>query len=297
MTPSKCGYIAVVGRPNVGKSTLINRILGEKLNITSRKPQTTRHRLLGIKTENDIQYIFVDTPGLHQKLPRKINKYMNKAAIAAIHDVDLILFVVDSIHFNEGDEWVAKQLEKTETPIILVINKIDTIENNEVLLPHIAELNKKYGFEKVINVSAQTGQHVEKLESLITENIPESDHFFFPEDAKTDRDDRFLAAEAIREKLIRALGQELPYETHVVIENMKKDKKIIHIDANIFVARDSQKAIIIGKKGERLKAIGSRARVDLEKLLSSKVMLRLWVKVKDKWSDTDQLLQKFGYDE
>ncbi len=296
-TPSKCGYIAVVGRPNVGKSTLLNRIIGEKLSITSRKPQTTRHRILGIKTQDTIQYIYVDTPGLHQKLPRKINKYMNKAAISAIHDVDLILFVVDSLYFNDGDAWVAQQLKNAKAPIILVINKMDSIGENDELLPHMAQLHEKYGFESIIPVSAKSGQNVPKLEKMITEKLPESDHFFFPEDAKTDRDDRFMASEIIREKLIRALGQELPYETHVVIEKMKKEGNIIHIDANIFVARDSQKSIVIGKGGERMKSIGQRARLDLEKILKSKIMLRLWVKVKDNWSDTDQLLQKFGYDE
>jgi GTP-binding protein Era len=296
MSKLKTGYIAVVGRPNVGKSTLLNRILGEKLSITSRKPQTTRHRVLGIKTQDNVQFVYVDTPGLHEKLPRKINKYMNKAAISAIFDVDLILFVVDSLHFNEGDEWVVKQLEKAESPVILVINKLDEITDKDALLPHVAKLNEQYGFSHVLPVSAKSGQGVDKLEALITEMLPETEAFFFPADAKTDRDDRFMASEIIREKLIRALGQELPYETHVVIERMQKQDKITHIDAIIFVARDSQKAIIIGQKGERLKAIGSRARLDLEKLLNTKIMLKLWVKVKDKWSDTDRLLQKFGYD-
>ncbi len=296
MNKKKSGYIAVVGRPNVGKSTLLNRILGEKLSITSRKPQTTRHRVLGIKTKDNIQYIYADTPGLHEKLPRKINKYMNKAAISAIHDVDLILFVIDGLHFNDGDAWVAQKLEKAEAKIILVINKIDEVTDRDALLPHIAKLNEKYGFKQVISVSAMSGQNVDKLESLIAQDLPEVEEFYFPTDAKTDRDARFIASELIREKLIRALGQELPYETHVVIERMEKQEKITHIDANIFVARNSQKAIIIGQKGARLKSIGTRAREDLEKSLNTKIMLRLWVKVKDKWSDTDQLIQKFGYD-
>lgn len=297
MTESKhAGYVAIVGRPNVGKSTLLNRILGKKISITSRKPQTTRHQILGVKTEGHTQTIYVDTPGLHQKLPRKINRYMNQAALSALHDVDVVVFVVDSIHFNEGDEWVLEQLEKIDLPVILAINKTDSLDSNTLLLPHVEKLSKMRAFDSVIPVSALSGKGVEALESAIAKYMPEVEHFYFPEDASSNRDDRFWVSEIIREKLVRSLGQELPYETHVVVDRMSKDEKIIHIDASIYVARESQKSIVIGKGGEKLKSIGMRAREEIEQHLGQKVMLKLWVKIKDKWSDSDRHIQKFGYD-
>lgn len=297
MTTKHCGYVAMVGRPNVGKSTLLNHILGEKISITSRKPQTTRHKVLGIQTEGDTQIIYVDTPGLHQKLPRKVNKYMNKAALSAITDVDVICFVVDAMHFNEGDQWVLDQLQKTKAPVILVINKVDTVTDQGELLQHAKHLSSLYPFKAIVPVSATSGYQLDKLQDEIKKELPETDFFFFPEDAKTDKDSRFQVAEIIREKLVRVLGQELPYETHVVIDRMKKEEKITHIDATVLVARESQKGIVIGKQGAVLKKIGTQARQDIEKRLDAKVMLKLFVKVKDNWSDSDQLLQKYGYDD
>jgi GTP-binding protein Era len=291
-----CGYVALVGRPNVGKSTLLNHILGKKLSITSRKPQTTRHKVLGILTKGDTQVVFVDTPGLHKDLPRKINKYMNKAAFSAINDVDVICFCIDGLYFNEGDQWVFDHIKDAKVPVILVINKIDTVSDKDKLLERVSELTEQYTFKAVVPVSATVGYQLDVLLKEIEACLPESDFFYFPEDALTDKDDRFQASEIIREKLMRATSQELPYETHVVIDEMKKEPKIIHMHATIYVARDSQKGIIIGQGGEMLKKIGTQARIDMETRFNSKVMLKLFVKVKDKWSDSDQLLQDYGYD-
>lgn len=297
MTNKHSGYVALVGRPNVGKSTLLNCILGQKLSITSRKPQTTRHRILGIKTEGDTQWVYVDTPGLHRGSDRKINHFMNRAAISAIGDVDVVCFVVDGIHFNEGDAWALKQIKRAEKPTILVINKTDTVENKDVLLPHIEQLMLEYPFKAVVPICAKNGKQVDVLEQTIKSLLPESDFFYFPEEALSDRDDRFRASEIIREKMMRALGEELPYEVHVVVDSLKKEETIINVAATLMVAREGQKAIVIGKGGERLKSIGTAARLDLEKIWGKKVMLRLWVKVKDRWADDESQLKKWGYDE
>lgn len=296
MSEKHCGYIAIVGRPNVGKSTLLNRLLGKKLSITSRKPQTTRQRIIGVHTEGDTQMIFVDTPGLNQNMPRKINEYMNKAATSAIKDVDLVLFVVDGIFYNDGDAWALSMLEYTDKPVILVINKTDTV-SDEQLIPHTLELAKLGDFAAIVPVSANSGKGVERLRSVIQTYLPASDFFYFDEDQTTDKDIRFVLAEMVREKIMRALGEELPYETHVVIERLVKEEKITHVHACIFVARESQKPIVIGKGGARLKSIGTQSRLDMEKYLGTKVMLKCWVKVRDGWSDSDTQIQQFGYDE
>jgi len=252
--------------------------------------------VLGIKTEGDTQVSYVDTPGLHKKLPRKVNKYMNKAALSAITDVDVICFVVDALHFNEGDEWVLSQLQDVKVPVILVINKVDSVTEQGQLLKQAEYLSSLYNFKSIVPVSAISGYQLDKLQAQIKSELPETDFFFFPEDAVTDKDHRFQVAEIIREKLVRVLGQELPYETHVVIDRLKKEEAITHIDATVLVARDSQKGIVIGKQGAVLKKIGTQARKDIEQRLNDKVMLKLFVKVKDNWSDSDLLLQKFGYD-
>lgn len=298
MTNSKhTGYVALIGRPNVGKSTLLNRILGQKLSITSRKPQTTRHRIVGVKTVENTQFIYVDTPGLHRGAGRKINHFMNKAALSAMGDVDVVCFMVDGIHFNEGDAWALKQVKRADKPTILVINKTDTLENMDVLLPHIEALMQEYPFKAVVPVCAKSGKQVDALESVIQSLLPETDFFYFPEDAVSDRDDYFRASEIIREKLMRTLGEELPYEVHVVVDSIKNEPNIVHVSATLMVAREGQKPIIIGAGGERLKAIGTSSRLDLEKIWGKKVMLRLWVKVKDRWADDEAMLKKFGYDE
>lgn len=289
-----CGYIAVVGRPNVGKSTLMNHLIGQKISITSRKPQTTRHQVLGIKTEGDYQLVFVDTPGLHQSAEKAINRYMNKTASSSLRDVDVVLFVVDGLQWREDDEWVLSMLEKVNKPVILVINKVDQIEDKEALLPHIQKLSEKLSFSEVVPVSALKGSNLVQLENAIKPYLPESIHFF-SEDQITDKTERFLVAEIVREKIMRQLGQELPYSMTVEIEQFKWERGVAHIHALILVERDGQKKIVIGKGGDRMRKIGMDARKDIEKLLDAKVMLNLWVKVKSGWSDDERALQSLGY--
>ena len=291
-----CGYVAIVGRPNVGKSTLLNHLLGQKISITSRKPQTTRHNTLGIKTEGDTQLIFVDTPGLHTNQQKAINRYMNRAAESAIRDVDVVVFVVDRNIWTEADERVAEEVIKSNSPIIIAINKLDRLESKSELLPHLQILAKRLPNAKLIPISALLGQQLELLEKAIKLHIPEAVHYF-PEDQITDRSQRFLAAELVREKITRQLGAEVPYEVTVEIESFKYEGKICHINALILVERDGLKKIIIGEKGARLKKIGQEARLDMERLLETKVMLSLWVKVRRGWSDDDRALRSLGYDD
>ncbi len=291
-----CGYVAIVGRPNVGKSTLLNHLLGQKISITSRKPQTTRHNTLGIKTEGDTQLIFVDTPGLHSNQQKAINRYMNRAAESAIRDVDVVVFVVDRSVWTEADEKVAEEIAKSKAPVIIAINKLDRLESKADLLPHLQTLSQRFPDAKLIPISALLGQQLEQLEEAIQKHIPEATHYF-PEDQITDRSQRFLTAELVREKITRQLGAEVPYEVTVEIEAFKYEGNICHINALILVERDGQKKIIIGDKGSRLKKIGQQARLDMEKLLDCKVMLNLWVKVRRGWSDDDRALRSLGYDE
>lgn len=295
----KCGYIAIIGRPNVGKSTLLNHLIQHKISITSKKPQTTRHRILGIKTSEHQQMIYVDTPGLHQKAQRALNRYMNRAASSAIFDVDLILFVVDSLYWMPDDEWALKKIEHATVPVILVVNKVDKIPDKSKLLPHLEILSKKRGFAAVIPLSAKSKQDVEILEKIITNYLPEN-AFVFPEDQLTDRSERFLAAEIIREKLMRHLGQELPYDLTVEIQEYKAEKNasgktLLRISAVIHVEKAGQKIIVIGEGGQRLKLVGEKARIDMEKLFGDKVFLKLWVKVKRGWSDDERSLQSLGF--
>ena len=295
-TPSRCGYVAIVGRPNVGKSTLLNHLLGQKISITSRKPQTTRHQVLGIKTEDNHQIIFVDTPGLHKDAGKAINRYMNRAASAAIRDVDLVVFVVDRTAWTEEDSIVLEQIEQSGLPTMLVVNKIDLLADKTELLPHLQSLAAKAEFSAILPVSALRQHNVDALEAQILTLLPESGHFF-PEDQITDRSQRFLAAEIVREKIMRQLGDELPYSIAVEIEEFAQEGQVLHISAVIFVERTGQKRILIGDKGSRLRSIGSDARRDMEGLFDSKVMLRLWVKVKSGWSDDERALRSLGYDD
>ncbi|MEZ7952117.1 MAG: GTPase Era [Halioglobus sp.] len=295
-TPSRCGYVAIVGRPNVGKSTLLNHLLGQKISITSRKPQTTRHQVLGIKTEDNHQIIFVDTPGLHKDAGKAINRYMNRAASAAIRDVDLVVFVVDRTAWTEEDSIVLEQIEQSGLPTMLVVNKIDLLADKTELLPHLQSLAAKAEFSAILPVSALRQHNVDALEEQILTLLPESGHFF-PEDQITDRSQRFLAAEIVREKIMRQLGDELPYSIAVEIEEFAQEGQMLHISAVIFVERTGQKRILIGDKGSRLRSIGSDARRDMEGLFDSKVMLRLWVKVKSGWSDDERALRSLGYDD
>jgi len=293
----KCGYIAIVGRPNVGKSTLLNRILGQKLSITSRKPQTTRHQILGMKTEGDVQAIYVDTPGLHEGYSEKaLNRYINKVASSTIKDVDLVVFVVDRTKWTDEDEVVLQKVMAAKVPCILVINKTDFLSDKSSLLPHLEEVSKKMDFLEVVPVSAKHGTNVEALEASIASYLPEGMHFY-DKDQFTDRSARFLAAELVREKIMRQLGDELPYSMTVEIEKFEDDGRIITIHALILVERDSQKKILIGQKGERIKQIGRDARLDMEKMFDSKVMLNTWVKVKSGWADDERALKSLGYND
>tara|TARA_R110001583_G_scaffold10698_1_gene49033 strand:+ start:12115 stop:13020 length:906 start_codon:yes stop_codon:yes gene_type:complete len=291
----KCGLIAIVGRPNVGKSTLINALLGQKVSITSRKAQTTRHRILGIDTDGDYQTIFVDTPGLHIEEKRAINRLMNRAASSSINDVEMVIFVVEGTHWNEDDDMVLSKFEHLRCPVILAINKIDNVEDKELLLPHLEALGKRYNFKHILPMSAKKGDNIEKLRQWSQEILPESE-FYFPEDYITDRSSRFMASEIVREKLMRFLGDELPYSVTVEIEQFKQQANgILHINALILVERDGQKRMVIGNKGEKIKAISTQSRLDMEELFDAKVFLEVWVKVKSGWSDDLRALHSLGY--
>ena len=294
--PKRCGLIAIVGRPNVGKSTLMNNILGQKISITSKKPQTTRHRILGIHTEDHEQVIYVDTPGLHKEEKRAINKLMNKAASSALGDVELVLFVVEAMKWHDDDEMVLNKIIRSKQPVVLLINKVDEIKHKEDLMPFLQKVSAKHNFEQIIPISAEKGTNVEAIKELVSDYLPENP-FFFPEDDVTDRSSRFMAAEVVREKLMRFLGEELPYSVTVEIEQFKWDEKIWRINALILVEREGQKKMVIGSKGEKLKVIGRDARQDLEKLLDEKVYLELWVKVKSGWADDERALRSLGYGE
>lgn len=295
-TDTRCGYVAIVGRPNVGKSTLLNHILGQKISITSRKPQTTRNAVVGIKTEGDVQIIFVDTPGLHLGQQKAINRYMNRAASTAMKDVDVVVFVVDRFIWTEEDEAVAEKLQHINSPVILAVNKVDQIEDKETLLPHLQKLTEKLAVAEIVPMSALRNTNLDRLEQLIIERLPEGIHMY-PEDQITDRSSRFMAAEIVREKITRQLGDELPYEMAVEIEEFKQEGNLLNISALILVERDGQKKILIGDKGARIKLIGTEARIDMEKLFEMKIMLKLWVKVKSGWSDDERALRSLGYND
>jgi GTP-binding protein Era len=292
---TRCGYVAIVGRPNVGKSTLLNHILGQKLSITSRKPQTTRHQILGIHTEGDLQVIYVDTPGLHKDDKGKaLNRFMNRTASEALRHVDLVIFIVDRTAWTDEDQIVLDKLEHVRCPVILAVNKVDQLKDKEALLPQLDLLAAKRHFDAIIPISAQKGHNVERLQREVEARMPEGMHMF-PEDQITDRSSRFVAAELVREKLMRNLGDEVPYGTTVEIEEFKHDGRVLHISALILVERDGQKRIVIGDSGAVIKTIGRDARLDMEKMFDTKVMLNLWVKVKRGWSDNERALQSLGY--
>ncbi|WGK62374.1 GTPase Era [Halopseudomonas sp. SMJS2] len=293
-TAPRCGYVAIVGRPNVGKSTLLNHILGQKLAITSRKPQTTRHTLLGIKTDGDVQAIYVDTPGLHKENDKALNRFMNKSASQTLRDVDVVLFVVDRMRWTDEDELVWNKVRHLECPVILVVNKVDRLDDKKDMLPHLEWLTQQLPNAEVVPVSALHGRNIDHLQTVIAGLLPEGEHFY-PEDQLTDRSSRFLAAELVREKVMRQLGAEIPYQVAVEIEQFKQEGKVLHIHALILVEREGQKKIIIGDGGERMKKIGQEARLDMQKLFGSKIMLNLWVKVRRGWSDDERALNSLGY--
>jgi GTPase len=293
--PSRCGYIAIIGRPNVGKSTLLNCILGKKVSITTEKPQTTRTQIIGIQTKGADQFVYIDTPGLHEAGKLAMNRYMNRMATSVIGDADVIIFMIEAGRFTHEDEQALEKLKHNTKPVILVINKIDKLKDKALLLPYIQKVQGKYTFADIVPLSARKTDNVDSLETVIAEFLPENPHFF-PDDQVTDKPINFQIGELIREKLIQATEQELPYSTIVEIENLEDKTKFIEINAIIWVERDGQKPIVIGKDGERLKTIGTRARKDIEKLLDRKVFLRLWVKVKESWTDSERALKNFGYE-
>lgn len=287
--------MALVGRPNVGKSTLLNRLLGTKLSITSRKPQTTRHNLLGVDTRGTYQALYVDTPGMHEPGGRGVNRYMVRSAIAALKDVDLAVMLVDQDQFNNGDALVLERIREAEVPALVALNKVDRLKPKERLLPAIKALEQRHRFAAFLPISATTGEGVEALRLAVHERLP-AGAFQFDADALTDQSERFLVAEIIREKLMRRLGEELPYELTVQVERFEDDGAgLVDIAANIYVEKPGQKQIVIGRGGEKLKAIGADARADIERLLDRRVMLRLWVKVRPGWSNDERSLQRLGY--
>jgi len=290
-----CGYIALIGRPNVGKSTLMNHLLGQKISITSRKPQTTRHRILGINTCEKGQAIYMDTPGMHQNEKKALNRYLNQTADTTLFGVDVVVWLIDGLAWQGYDDVIFKKLKRANLPVILVVNKIDRVKDKEVIFSFFNEAKKKYPFKELIPVSALKQINLKPLETAIFSLLPEND-LIYPKDQITDRPTRFLAAEIVREKLTRRLGDELPYSLTVEIERYEEQKNITKIYATILVERDTQKNIVIGKQGEMLKKVGTDARIDIEKLIDKKVYLQLWVKVKKGWSDSERALKSLGFE-
>lgn len=293
MTATQCGLVALVGRPNVGKSTLMNHLVGQKISITSRRPQTTRHRVMGVLTQDQQQLIFVDTPGMHQNAEKAINQQMNRTADRALKDVDVVVFMVERTVWRPDDEAVLQKLIHCRQPVVLVINKVDQIEDKSDLLPFIERISARLPLQQVFPVSALHGHNREALASYLLSQLPEGP-FLFDEDQVTDRSLRFMASEIVREKIMRQLGAEVPYSVAVEIERFEHKGHIIEIHALILVERDGQKKIVIGDGGSRLKNIGTQARQDMEIMFDAKVMLHLWVKVKSNWSDDDRALRSLG---
>lgn len=291
-----CGFIAIVGRPNVGKSTLINNLLGQKISITSRKPQTTRHRIMGVETEGDYQAIFIDTPGLHIEEKRAINRLMNRAANSSLSDVNLVLFMVDGTHWTADDEMVLNKLRKAEFPTVILVNKVDNVKDRTEVMSHMQVLTEKMDFVDVIPISAKKGTNVDAIRKIVREHLPKAEHHF-PEEYVTDRSQRFMASEIIREKLMRFTGEELPYSVTVEIERFdyNPDNDGFQINGLILVERLGQKKMVVGKGGEKIKTIGREARLDMEKLFERGVYLELWVKVKSGWADDERALRSLGY--
>ncbi len=290
----RCGLVTLTGRPNVGKSTLLNALLGQKLSITSARAQTTRHRLLGIKTTDTAQIVFVDTPGLQTDNKGMMNRYLNRVANASLQGVDCIVLLIAASGWTAADEYPLRLAAQQGVPVILVINKMDQLKDRAKLLPLIKESNKKMAFAEIIPLSALKSTNVDELQKAILKYLP-SQAPLYPVDQISDRSERFLVAELIREQIFRGLRQEVPYATAVSIEQFKHAKGAIHIDAIIWVDKEGQKPILIGKDGEQLKTIGSRARLAMQKLLGAKVHLGLWVKVRAGWSDSERALRSLGY--
>jgi GTP-binding protein Era len=291
----RCGTIAIAGRPNVGKSTLLNRLIGQKLSITAHKPQTTRHAVLGINTHGDTQFIYIDTPGIHGGGKRTLNRVLNKTASSATTGADVLLLVVQALTWTNDDQMALEIVQKQELPWILVVNKVDRVNPKEKLLPWLQGLPATEHASAVIPTSASKGHNVDTLEQQIEQLLPEAD-FIYDEDSFTDRSSRFLASELVREQLTRFLSQELPYSISVEIEQFEDSGRMLTVSAVIWVEKQSQKSIVIGKGGSGLKEIGSRARKEMQHMFDRKVHLNMWVKVKDGWSDDASMIRSLGYE-
>jgi GTPase len=293
-TGRRCGLVAIVGRPNVGKSTLLNALVGQKISITSKKAQTTRHRITGIRTEGATQFVFVDTPGFQLKHVAALNRTLNRTVLSSIADVDAVLFVVEAETAGLDDAKVLALLPP-DRPVILIANKLDAVRRRTDILPWLKSMQERHPFTEYVPMSAQSDSDVQRLFAILERHLPEQP-WFYDEDALTDRNDRFLASEIVREKLFRLTGDELPYTSTVVIDKFEEEGNLRRISASIVVERDAHKGMIIGEKGERLKRIGSEARQELERLMDAKVFLELWVKVRSGWADDEAHLRSYGYE-
>ena len=292
---TRCGYVALVGRPNVGKSTLLNHVLGQKISITSRKPQTTRRNLIGVDTQHQNQAIYVDTPGIHQQTERELNRYMVSNATSALSDVDLLVVLIEGGKTTPADEHVLNLVAAHEAPKFAVLSKVDLIKDKTALLPQIQALGERSLFDEIVPLSALKEDGVERFREHVFDRLPLGPHFF-ADDEVTDQPERFLVAEIVREKLMRQLGDEIPHSATVVVEHFKHGDKVIDIHADIVVERDGQKRIVIGKQGSRLKLIGQESRKDIELMLDHQVMLHLWVKVRKGWTNSALHMRNLGYD-
>ena len=291
---TKSGLVSIIGRTNVGKSTLLNQLIEKKVSITSRKPQTTRFRVLGIKTKDLCQAVIIDTPGYHRGHKRALNKYMNKVALSAMTGIDILLFVVEALKWKEEDQFLLQKILKGLNKVILVINKIDKLKQKDRLLPYIDQLTDKHDFMDIIPISALKGKNIKRLEKLILTNLPTAKHLY-PEEQTTDMTEKFLISETIREKCIARVGQEIPYRIAVTIDQFEQKDLILLISAIVYVEKKSQKGILIGLGGKNLKSIGTSSRKELERTFQKKVMLKLWVKVKKNWTDNETIMQSMGY--
>lgn len=291
---TKSGLVSIIGRTNVGKSTLLNHLIEQKVSITSRKPQTTRFRVLGIKTKGLCQAVIIDTPGYHRGHKRALNKYMNKVALSAMTGIDILLFVVEALKWQEEDQFLLQKILKGLNKVILVINKIDKLKQKERLLPYIDQLTDKHDFMDIIPISALKGNNIKRLEKSILTNLPTAE-YLYPEEQTTDMTEKFLISETIREKCIARVGQEIPYRITVTIDQFEEKGLILFISATLYVEKKSQKGILIGLGGKNLKSIGTSSRKELERIFQKKVMLKLWVKVKKNWTDNETIMQSMGY--
>lgn len=291
---TKSGLVSIIGRSNVGKSTLLNHLIEHKVSITSRKPQTTRSRVLGIKTKGLCQAVIIDTPGYHRGQKRALNKYMNKVALSAMTGIDILLFVVEALKWKEEDQFLLQKILKGLNKVILVINKIDKLKQKDRLLPYIDQLTDKHDFMDIIPISALKGKNIKRLEKLILTNLPTAKHLY-PEEQTTDMTEKFLISETIREKCIARVGQEIPYRITVTIDQFEEKDLILLISAIVYVEKKSQKGILIGLGGKNLKSIGTSSRKELERTFQKKVMLKLWVKVKKNWTDNETIMKSMGY--